>query len=179
MVRPEVQAKERTDLRALYDRHATALFGFALHLSGGDRGRAEDIVQETLVRAWQHLPGQPAVRQDIRPWLFTVARRIAIDQHRRAEARPTEVSGAGADRVLMGTPDDTDLEAGLDRIVILDALAALSVEHREVLMQTYYVGHTVAEAARVLQIPVGTVKSRAFYALKALRLALMERGMTP
>ena len=172
-----MQAGERPDLRALYDEHATALFGFALHLCSGDRGRAEDVVQDTLVRAWQHLPEQPP-GQAVRPWLFTVARRIAIDQHRRALARPAEVAGVGADRVLMATPDDTDLEQSLDRIVILDALGALSVEHREVLMQTYYAGHTVAEAARVLQIPVGTVKSRAFYALKALRLALMERGMT-
>lgn len=173
-----MQARERTDLRALYDQHATALFGFALHLSSGDRGRAEDIVQETLVRAWQHLPEQSPEQQAIRPWLFTVARRIAIDRHRREQARPTEVAGTGAERVLMSTPDDTDLEDSLDRIVILDALAALSVEHREVLLETYYAGHTVAEAARVLRIPVGTVKSRAFYALKALRLALMERGMT-
>ncbi|WP_307864537.1 sigma-70 family RNA polymerase sigma factor [Allobranchiibius sp. CTAmp26] len=173
-----MQAKERTDLRALYDQHASALFGFAVQLCSGDRGRAEDIVQETLVRAWQHLPEQPPGRQGIRPWLFTVARRIAIDQHRRSQARPDEVAGVGADQILMSTPDDTDLEESLNRIVILDALAALSAEHREVLMQTYYAGHTVAEAARVLQIPVGTVKSRAFYALKALHLALMERGMT-
>ena len=173
-----MQAEERPDLRALYDEHAAALFGFALHLSSGDRGRAEDIVQETLVRAWQHLPEEQPQRRPVRPWLFTVARRIAIDQHRKTQARPSEVAGGGADQILLAAPGDTDLEDSLDRIVILDALAALSVEHRVILMETYYAGHTVAEAARVLQIPVGTVKSRTFYALKALRLALLERGMT-
>lgn len=165
-------------MRVLYDEHVASLLGFALHLTGGDRGRAEDIVQETLVRAWQQRHALDTDRDSLRPWLFTVARRIAIDQYRRWAVRPREVGGGASDIALMSAADTADLEAGLDRIVVLDALMALSVEHRDVIAQTYYAGCTVAEAAQRLGVPVGTVKSRTFYALKALKLALAERGVT-
>ncbi len=165
-------------LRALYDEHARPLFGFALRLTGGDHGQAEDVVQDTLVRAWQHRETLDRSHGSLRPWLYTVARRLAIDAHRRRSARPTEIVGEPADRTLMSLADATDVEAGLDRIVVLDALSALSAEHRDVIMHTYYAGRTVAEAATELGIPAGTVKSRTFYALKALRLALTERGVT-
>lgn len=177
MVVIEVEDPAQQQLRALYDEHAAPLLSFAMHLSAGDRGRAEDIVQDTLVRAWQSRhtfdPGQGSMR----PWLFTVARRIAIDQHRRRTSRPTEIGGAAADIALMSAADADDVEAGLDRIVVLDALSALSAEHRDVIMQTYYAGRSVAEAAQQLGVPAGTVKSRTFYALKALKLALTERGV--
>ena len=70
------------------------------------------------------------------------------------------------------------IEGALDRIVVADALDALSAEHRAVIVETYYRGRTVAEAAGVLGIPPGTVKSRCYYALRALKLALAERGVT-
>ena len=173
----QMEGAAEAQLRALYDEHATALLGFTFHLTGGDRGRAEDIVQDTIVRAWQNRAVLDTARDSIRPWLFTVARRIAIDQHRRRTARPTEVNGTAGDIALMSAADSADVEAGLDRIVVLDALSALSADHRDVIMQTYYSGRTVAEAAQQLGVPVGTVKSRTFYALKALKLALAERGM--
>ncbi|WP_368671776.1 sigma-70 family RNA polymerase sigma factor [Jatrophihabitans endophyticus] len=173
----QVNGAAEARLRALYDEHATALLGFALRLTGGDRGRAEDVVQDTLVRAWQNRAALDGAAGSIRPWLFTVARRIAIDQHRRRNARPQEVTGTAGDVALMSAADSADVEAGLDRIVVLDALSALSPDHRDVIVQTYYAGRTVAEAAQQLGVPVGTVKSRSFYALKALRLALAERGV--
>lgn len=173
-----MDAAVEAELRALYDEHAPALFAHVLRLTDGDRGRAEDIVQETLVRAWQHRQALETSRGPVRPWLFTVARRIAIDQHRRRQARPQEVGGAAGDDLLMTMPGVADVEAGLDRIVVLAAMSALSPEHRDVLIQTYYAGRTVAEAARRLKIPTGTVKSRTYYALKALRLALAERGVS-
>ena len=58
-----------------------------LRLTGGDRGRAEDVVQETMLRAWRHPEALDPARGEIRPWLFTVARRIAIDAHRAALVR--------------------------------------------------------------------------------------------
>lgn len=162
------------ELRALYDAHAAALLGYALRLTAGDRGRAEDIVQETLVRAWRSLDQLDTDRGSLRPWLFTVAHRIAIDSHRARQARPQETGEA----VLAIVPAADELDARLDRLLIVDALNALSDEHRAVLVATYFEGRSVADAANLLGIPAGTVKSRSYYALRALKLALAERGVT-
>ncbi len=160
-------------IRVLYAEHAGPLLRYAIHLMAGDRQLAEDIVQETLLRAWQHpaaIAGRPA-----RPWLFAVARNIAIDSYRARRVRPHEV-GEGALQVL---PLPDDAERALESWAIADALLSLRVEHRHVLLETYYRGKSVAEAAAALGIPAGTVKSRTFYALRALRLALEERGLAP
>jgi RNA polymerase sigma-70 factor (ECF subfamily) len=162
------------ELRALYDAHALALLGYALRLCNGDRAMAEDLVQETLVRAWRHLDRLDASAAPVRPWLFTVARHLAIDAHRARQARPPEVG----DAALALIPDLDQLAGTLDRIIIADALQSLSQEHRAVIVETYYRGRTVAETAGVLGIPPGTVKSRCYYALRALKLALAERGVT-
>jgi RNA polymerase sigma-70 factor (ECF subfamily) len=166
-------AREKS-LRALYDGHAPVLLAYALRLTNGDRARAEDIVQETLLRAWRNLEQLDEDVRPVRPWLFTVAQRLAIDAHRARHARPPEVG----DAALATVPSLDELEHTLDRILVTDALQALSQEHRAVIVETYYRGRTVAEAAAELGIPPGTVKSRCYYALRALKLALAERGVT-
>ncbi len=160
-------------VRALYAEHAGPLLRYALHLTSGDRQRAEDIVQETLMRAWLH-PAAIASRP-ARPWLFAVARNLAVDAHRARKARPREVGEAALE--LFAVPDEAD--RALESWAVADALRALRPEHRTVLVETYYRDRSVAEAAAVLGIPAGTVKSRTFYALRALRLALEERGLAP
>ena len=160
-------------LRRLWDDHAGVLFAFVLRLTGGDRGRAEDVVQETLLQAWRHPEALDPSRGPVRPWLMTVARRVAIDHYRARRARPDEVGDDG----LTELAADDGIDAALDRWLITDALGTLTPEHREALVHTYYAGRTVTEAAVVLGIPPGTVKSRVFYALRALRLALEERGV--
>jgi RNA polymerase sigma-70 factor (ECF subfamily) len=162
------------ELRALYDAHAVALLGYAMRLCDGDRAQAEDLVQETLVRAWRHLDRLDPTAAPVRPWLFTVAQHLAIDAHRARRARPPEVGEAELDTV----PGMDRIESTLDRIIVTDALQSLSKEHRAVIVETYYRGRTVAEAAGVLGVPPGTVKSRCYYALRALKLALAERGVT-
>jgi RNA polymerase sigma-70 factor (ECF subfamily) len=161
-------------LRALYEAHAPVLLAYAIRLTDGDRSRAEDIVQETLLRAWRNLDRLDEHARPVRPWLFTVAQRLAIDAHRARRARPPETGQA----MLSSVPSLDELEGSLDRIIVTDALDSLSPEHRAVIVETYYRGRTVAEAASVLGIPVGTVKSRCYYALRALKLALAERGVT-
>jgi RNA polymerase sigma-70 factor, ECF subfamily len=144
-----------------------------MYLTAGDRQRAEDVVQEVLLRAWQHpeaVSSQPA-----RPWLFTVARNLVIDGQRAKRARPQEVGEAG----LALRPAADDVDRALESWAVADALTALRPDHRRVLFETYYRGSSVAEAAAELNIPAGTVKSRTFYALKALKLALEERGLAP
>ncbi|HEU5034392.1 MAG TPA: sigma-70 family RNA polymerase sigma factor [Mycobacteriales bacterium] len=161
-------------LRLLYEQHAGPLLAYALRLTGGDRGRSEDIVQETLLRAWRHPQALDPERGPVRSWLFTVARNIAVDAHRARQARPREVG----DEALALVPAMDEIEQALDTWLVADALATLSADHRSVLVETYYRGRSVAEAASVLGVPPGTVKSRTFYALRALRLALEERGVT-
>lgn len=170
---PGATADDRL-LRALWAEHASPLLSFAMRLTSGDRGWAEDIVQETLLRAWQHPQALDPARGPQRPWLLTVARRIAIDQHRARKARPPETG----DEALAGLAGDDDIDRALESWLVSDALASLTEAHREVLLETYYSGRSVAQAADVLGIPAGTVKSRTFYALRALRLALEERGVT-
>jgi RNA polymerase sigma-70 factor (ECF subfamily) len=162
-------------MRTLYEQHAPALFGFVLRLVEGDRARAEDVVQEALLRAWRHPEALKAERGDVRPWLFTVARRLVIDGQRRRHSRPVEVDAPALEAV---PAENDDFERLLETWEVADALRGLSPEHRAVLLETYYRGHSVAEAAEVLHVPRGTVKSRVFYALRALRLRLEERGMT-
>ncbi|MFF5563319.1 sigma-70 family RNA polymerase sigma factor [Streptomyces sp. NPDC012623] len=161
-----------TDERALTDlqrRHGAALLNFLLGLTYGDRQRAEDLAQETLVRAWLHPEAFDGPYESMRPWLFTVARRLAIDARRARMARPPEVG----DAALAGTPDPDDrTESAAAALDVRRAVRTLSAEHRAVLVQLYFRGLSVNEAARVLGVPAGTVKSRSYYALRALARAL-------
>jgi RNA polymerase sigma-70 factor (ECF subfamily) len=159
---------------ALWAEHGAALLGHVLRRVG-DPGRAEDIVQEVMLRAWRHADQLETGTRSLRPWLFTVADNLATDQHRARRARPREVAGAALEIEAVGDEVDRTI-ASLD---MAEALRSLSREHREVLLETYYRGRTVAEAAARLGVPVGTVKSRAYYALRALRLHLEERGWSP
>jgi RNA polymerase sigma-70 factor (ECF subfamily) len=170
---PQGAVSDEALVRSLYAEHAGPLLRYALHLTSGDRQRAEDIVQETLLKAWLH-PDAIAERP-ARPWLFAVARNLAVDAYRARRARPHEV-GEGA-LELIPAPDEAD--RALESWAVADALKALRPEHRRVLLETYYRGSSVAEAAVTLGIPAGTVKSRTFYALRALKLALEERGLAP
>jgi RNA polymerase sigma-70 factor (ECF subfamily) len=158
-------------VRALYAEHGGALLRYALHLTGGDRQRAEDLVQETIVRAWRH--PEALAERPARPWLFAVARNLAVDSYRARQARPTEIGEAALNLL----PSDDDADRTLESWAVADALGALRPDHRRVIIETYYRGCSVTEAAATLGIPPGTVKSRTYYALKALKLALQERGL--
>lgn len=158
-------------LRALHDEHAHALWSFVVRLTGGDQARAQDVVQETLLRAWRNPHVLDQSDGSARGWLFTVARRIVIDEWRTSRARLELVT----DDIPEQGEDDA-AQRTVDRQVVLAALRTLSAEHRAVVVECYYHGATVSEAAAVLGIPPGTVKSRLHYGLRALRLALDEQG---
>jgi RNA polymerase sigma-70 factor (ECF subfamily) len=157
--------------RALYEEHGAALTAYVQRLVHGDRQLAEDIVQESVLRAWTHADGIPA--QTRRPWLFVTARHLVVDAARARRARPVEVSP----ELIEIVGQDDDLDTVLDGVLLKDALRAISTKHRQVLIDAYYRGQTAAQIAGARGLPVGTVRSRLHYALKALRLALQERGV--
>ncbi|MEP7025752.1 MAG: sigma-70 family RNA polymerase sigma factor [Actinomycetota bacterium] len=158
----------------LYRQYRTPLLSFVQRLTAGDQQHAEDIVQETMVRAWRQAPDLDLSQPSLMPWLATVARRIVIDHGRRRRARPAEIG----DVVLENLPVADATEDLLRKVIVTEALQALSPAHREVLNETILRDRTVNEAAEALGIPVGTVKSRVYYAIRALRLVLTERGVS-
>jgi RNA polymerase sigma-70 factor (ECF subfamily) len=148
-------------MRALYREHAGPLLAYVLRLVAGDRQRAEDVVQETLIRAWKNAGQLNRATGSVRPWLVTVARPQEVDPS------PLEV-----------IPAEDEIDKALWLMTLSDALDDLTPAHREVLVETYFKGRTVNEAAETLGIPSGTVRSRVFYALRSMKLALEERGVT-
>ncbi len=161
-------------LRAMFAEHGDALYAHALRLAYGDRQRAEDLVQETLLRAWRHPEALDPDRGSVRAWLFTTARNLAIDSWRRRSVRVGEVVTDVLPEALTDDETDRTVEAWL----IAEALSRLSTVHREVLIECFYRGRSVAEASARLGVPPGTVKSRTHYALRSLRLVLEEMGVT-
>jgi RNA polymerase sigma-70 factor (ECF subfamily) len=163
-----------TAVADLYRQYYSPLMAFVLRLTAGDRQQAEDVVQETMLRAWRQGSRLDPAVTSLMPWLATVARRIVIDEQRRKDARPPET---GEERLAKASVTDLTDDV-LRSVIVTDALRALSPSHRQVLNETILSDRTVNEAAEVLGIPVGTVKSRVYYALRALRLVLAERGVS-
>ena len=160
-------------MEELHDEHLSDLRSYCLRLTGNDLARAEDVVQETLLRAWVNASTLDGLHGSVRGWLHRVARNIVIDEWRTPRAqRELPVHEVPEREQLGGHADELLLSW-----VVTDAMAELSRPHREVLVECYYRGASVAEASRRLGIPPGTVKSRTHYALRALRLALEERGV--
>lgn len=160
-------------MQQLHDEHAAALWGYCLRLTSNDHARAEDVLQETMLRAWRNWGRLEESHGSVRSWLYTVARNIVIDDWRTRRAQ-REITVADPPDVA-GSVDEVDRL--LQSWIVADALSALSAEHRAVVIECYYRGSSVAQAAARLGIPEGTVKSRTHYALRALRLALQERGV--
>ncbi|TDE38673.1 sigma-70 family RNA polymerase sigma factor [Actinomadura sp. 6K520] len=167
-------ARDDEIVAELYREYHRPLLAFVLRLTGGDRQWAEDVVQETMIRAWRSADRLDDRTSSLMPWLATVSRRIVIDNRRQREVRPPEVG----DGPLENLPMADEMDGLLRKVVVAEALEALSPAHRQALTETVLRDRTVNQAAEYLGIPVGTVKSRVYYALRALRVALEERGVT-
>jgi RNA polymerase sigma-70 factor (ECF subfamily) len=166
--RPSAEADDDR-MRGLCATYAGPLLGYLMRLTRGDRQAAEDLVQETFARTWRSLDQLVTDDAMLRSWLFTVARRVAIDSLRARRARPAEFGLID----LGGYPSASDdIDRMLTSQLVRKALEALSDDHKRVIIEVYFEGKTAAEAAAALRVPVGTIKSRTYYALRDLRSRL-------
>jgi RNA polymerase sigma-70 factor, ECF subfamily len=156
-------------LRAAYAAHGEELYGFAARVLG-DRGLAEEAVQETFLRAWRAADRFDPKIASLRTWLFSIIRNVVSDLWRAREARAPAPVGPPV------TPDDDPLERAVVAWQVEEALRRIGEDHRRVIIETYYQGRSCGEVAAALRIPQGTVRSRLYYGLRALRLALEETG---
>ncbi len=153
-------------LASLYSEHSASVRAHVGRILS-DPHLAEDVVQETMIRAWRKSGRLSPELGSVRGWLIRVAHNIAIDRLRASRARPAEVDEMHADAATWSVPDHA--EQTVDSLYVARALQTLSQGHRAVLYEVYFAGRTCAEAAAVLGIPVGTVKSRLYNALRSLR----------
>jgi RNA polymerase sigma-70 factor, ECF subfamily len=160
-------------LTSVYETHCGGLLTYATRLCG-DRHVAEDVVQETLIRAWRNRAELGDGGTNLRAWLYTVTRNVIYDRHRARRSRPSEAAPIDSEGGLHGANTDDPADGVVDAIAVHDAMDRLGDTHREVLLLVYFGDQTTAEAAELLGVPLGTVKSRVYYALRALRLTLDE-----
>jgi RNA polymerase sigma-70 factor, ECF subfamily len=155
-------------VRAAVHAHSGELYGFALRALG-DQGLAEEVVQETFVRAWRAGRRFDPDIASLRTWLFAILRNVIIDATRARSVRP----GVGA-------PVDVAVADNIDELlrswVVEEALHRLSDEHRRAVVEVYYQGRSAVDVAADLGVPAATIRSRLFYGLRALRLSLDELG---
>ena len=168
------------ELRAAYSSHGAELYRFALRQLR-DEGAAQDLVQEVFLRAWRRADSFDGSMASMRVWLFAIARNAVVDEVRRVAVRPwrrglTDDPEAAAPGVLATSPVE---DALVDSWLVEEALRKIRPEHRHAIVQAHLRGRPYAEIAAEAGVPVGTVRSRVFYGMKALRLAMDEMGVEP
>ena len=161
-------------MRALYRLYGGELYGFTLN-AVGDRGIAEELVQEVFLRAWRHSSSYDAGRAAVRTWLYQIARNAIIDMRRRAAVRP----GLSQHDAPAEAEGGATLEQAMLGWQVAAAMERLTPEHRQMIRMAQFRGLTMREIADHTGLPLGTVKSRTWYALRSLRLVLEEMGVTP
>jgi RNA polymerase sigma-70 factor, ECF subfamily len=160
-------------MRALYRAYSGELYGFALNALG-ERGAAEEVVQEVFTRAWRHAATYDARRGSVRTWLYQIARHAIIDARRRASVRPSLALHAPTEEPGDAGPT---IEQAMLGWQVVSALERLTPEHRQMIRLAHFQGLSMREISVRCELPVGTVKSRTWYALRSLRLVLEEMGI--
>ncbi|XKK41847.1 sigma-70 family RNA polymerase sigma factor [Nocardiopsis sp. ARC36] len=172
----EPDLRDEGGVRAAYGAHGPELYRFALRQLG-DEVAAQDVVQEVFLRAWRAADRFDPELASLRVWLFAIARNVLIDELRRAAKRPLPMAPGEN-----GSPGNQPDALGFDERVmqswlVEEALQRIGPEHRAVLVETYLRGRPYSEVAAEQGIPVGTLRSRLFYGLKALRVVMDEMGV--
>lgn len=168
------------EVYAAYLLHGPELYRFVLR-GLGDQGAAQDVVQETFIKAWRSAERYDPTLASLRVWLFGIARNAMIDHARAAKVRPWQGNLVDPPTVqdLAGSNQGDPVERMMTSWVVEEALRHLSEHHRVAIVRTHLQERPYEEVAAELGIPVGTLRSRVFYGLKALRVAIDEMGVTP
>ncbi|MEV4352334.1 sigma-70 family RNA polymerase sigma factor [Actinoplanes sp. NPDC049596] len=156
-------------LNDVHHEYGRALLGYLNGFATASGQSAEDLLQETMIRVWRHLDDLPAEPGHARRWLFIVARNVAIDAVRRRRVRP---AGVELVDVFPAAPADDITDTVVAMESLRSAIRSLSTMHQRILAELYFEGRSTRETAQRLGVPVGTVKSRAFYALQSLRRSM-------
>ncbi|MEU7467555.1 sigma-70 family RNA polymerase sigma factor [Streptomyces sp. NPDC044984] len=169
-----VDAESSETIVEIYQKHGADLRRFAHHKLGGDWHRAEDLLQEAMLRAWLQMRKMPERELRVKPWLKTVIKNLAIDDFRAHGSRVEAATDVEAD-----DKEATDhTRSVLTELIVRDAMRDLSDNHRQILQRVYFLDLSTTTVAEELGIPSGTVKSRSYHAVRALRSALVNRGVT-
>jgi RNA polymerase sigma-70 factor (ECF subfamily) len=163
LVQRVVSGDERA-LSGLYDRYAGLVYGTGLRYLG-DRGTAEELVQDVFTSVWRNAAGFDPARASFATWVYRITRNRATDLIRRRKARIRTVEGEP-----LLEPGEADPSGDLSRnFDVAAALSRLTPVHREVLVLAYFYGFSQREISDRTATPLGTVKSRTTAALRALR----------
>jgi RNA polymerase sigma factor (sigma-70 family) len=176
-----VSSRDPGALAVLYRRHGAICYRLARRVTGND-GMAEDAVQEAFTTLWRHpgayLPGRGSVRS----WLLGLAHHKAVDFVRRETAQQRRQNAQAAQRAL-DPPPDGDPEAaalaGIQAERVRAAVAELPAAQRQALALAYFGGYTQREIAQLTGVPLGTVKTRTFAAMRRLRIRLATLSGMP
>ncbi|PRZ17827.1 sigma-70 family RNA polymerase sigma factor [Nesterenkonia sandarakina] len=156
------------DVREAFADHGAALFSFALNALG-DRAEAEDCVQEAFIRAWRNRDRYSSSRGSVRTWLFAIERNLVIDSLRARSRRPAP---SDPEKIEWASEPVTEDLVIIERLVLYESLATLTFEHREVITAVQLDGVGYQELSAQTGVPVATLRTRMYYGLRSLRLAL-------
>jgi RNA polymerase sigma-70 factor (ECF subfamily) len=173
MSRTPLVLADEASVAAAYRAHGPELYRAAFR-SLGDGPLSEEAVQEVFVRAWRAADRYDPMLSSLRTWLFAILRNVVVDMARARAVRPQLASGASSERETATSVDEFD--RALASWQVEEALLRVSEEHRVALVEVHVRGRPYGDGSADLGVPVGTLKSRVYYGLKALRLALEELG---
>lgn len=170
-----IVAQDEGAFAEVYERYSPQAFGLAVRILG-ERGLAEEVLQEVFVSVWKGAARFDGTRGSVRSWLLTQIHHRAVDVVRREEAERRRTTTSTIESTARG-PDDIVEEGFLvaRRAQVRDALATLPDGHRQVLELAYFGGLTQTEVATRIGVPLGTVKSRTLAAMRRLRDRLTEQ----
>jgi RNA polymerase sigma-70 factor, ECF subfamily len=162
-----IQHGRADDLTLLVERHHGPLLGFLYRMTGGDRALAEDLVQETFLRLLNKIDSYRYPRP-VKPWLYAIAVNLARDHYKQAEFRHTD-SMPTQFEISVADTQETELVNNEETQQVATAMKNLPLLQREVILLRYFHGLSLDEISRILQVPVGTVKSRLSLGLQRLK----------